>query len=179
MTLGYSALGLCLIAAAPEALAILAPSDYFEAFPALLPIALSTPFYFLSTVSTVGIVYSGKTKYSLCISAVSALTCVILNYTLIGKWSYLGAGLAFLICQAVSAALGIILLSRSGLSEMIDKRKTLIALLISLPFGIVISSLSGNIWARAAMLIVPAVMLLYCLFKAWPLVVEKGRKIVS
>ncbi len=179
MVLGYSALGLCLIAAAPEALAILAPPEYFEAFPALLPIALSTPFFFLSTVATVGIVHSGRTGYSMIISAVSGISCIILNYTLIGKFGYFGAGLAFLICQAVGAVLSIALLLRTEERDMIDPRGIAISLLISAPFGVLIYMLRERLIWRAVALIIPAVMLLYCLKKAKGLVIEKASKNAS
>lgn len=176
MVLGYSALGLCLIAAAPEALAILAPPEYFDAFPALLPIALSTPFFFLSTVATVGIVHARRTSYSIIVSAVSGLSCIILNYTLIGKFGYFGAGLAFLICQAVGAVLSIALLIRTEERDMIDPRGVAISLLISAPFGVLIYMLRERLIWRALMLIIPAVMLLYCLKKAKGLVIEKTAK---
>ena len=176
MVLGYAALGLCLIAAAPEALAILAPPEYYEAFPALLPIALSTPLFFLSTVTTVGIVHSGRTSYSLIVSAVSGLSCIILNYTLIGKFGYFGAGLAFLLCQAVGAVLGITLLLRTEERDMIDTKGIAISLLISAPFAVLIYMLRESLIWRAIALIIPAVMLLYCLKKAKELVVENTAK---
>ncbi len=179
MTLGYSALVLCLMAIAPEALAVLAPPEYLQAFPALLPIALSTPFFFLSTVATVGIVHSGKAGYSLLISTAGGLTCVILNYMLIGKLGYLGAGLAFLICQVLLAALSTALLKATGGRDMISIKKVALPLLISMPIGVIIYMLRGSLLARAAMLMIPAFMLLYCLKQAKDLIIEKGGKTVS
>lgn len=179
MALGYSALSLCLIAVAPEALAILAPPEFYEAFPALLPIALSTPFFFISTVATVGIVHSGRTGYSLIVSAASALACVILNYTLIGKFGYLGAGLAFLICQALGAILSVGLLSRTDDKKMIDDKKTFLLIFISMPLGALTYMLRESILGRVIVLIIPALMLLYCLNKARGLVVEKRLKNAS
>lgn len=179
MTLGYSALSLCVIAIAPEALSILAPKEYFDAFPALMPIALSTPFYFLSWVATTGLVYSGKTKYSLIISFVGAGSCIILNYTLINAFGYLGAGLAFLVFQVLTAILSIALLTRTGLNKMINRRRTAKALLLSLPIGVVISAFSASLFGRVVMLIFPLAILLYCLKMLWPQIAEKGRKICS
>ena len=173
MTLGFCALMLCLIAIAPEAMSILAPRDYFEAFPALLPIALSTPFYFLSTVATVGIVYSGQTSYSLIISTVSAIGSVILNYTLTSVCGYFGAGLAVMICQAVSAVLGISLLYKTKASGMISSRGAAILILASIPLAALISSLEKYLIYRGLTLIIPAAMLFYCLTKAKKLVLEK------
>lgn len=176
MVLGYAALGLCLIAATPEALAILAPPEYFDAFPALLPIAMSTPFFFLSTVATVGIVHSGRTSYSLIVSVVSGISCIILNYTLIERFGYLGAGLAFLICQAVGAVLSVALLLKTEEMEMIDPKGIVLSLLITAPFSVLIYMLRKSLVWRAAMLIIPAAMLLYCLNKARTLVIEKPVK---
>lgn len=179
MALGYSALGVCLIAASPEALAILAPPEYFDAFPALLPIALSTPFFFLSTVATVGIVHSGRTGYSLIVSSASGISCIILNYTLIGKFGYFGAGLAFLICQAVEAVLSIVLLLRTEERDMIDPRGVALSLLLPAPFSLLMYMLREMLIWRSVMLIFPAIMLLYCLKKAKELVVENTAKSAS
>ena len=177
MTLGYCALSLCLVGAAPEVLRILAPEEYFDALPALLPIALSTPFYFISTVATVGIAYSGRIKESVFISLSDAVLCIILNYMLIGRLGYFGAGLSLLICQTVNASLGIALLPKEIGHRMIGIKKTAMAILLSIPVGIVISELRESLIGRGIMLIIPAFMLIYCLIKAKELVLEKGRKI--
>jgi O-antigen/teichoic acid export membrane protein len=166
------------MAVAPEALAILAPKEYLEALPALLPLVISTPFYFLSSISTAQIVYYGKTKYSLAISLTCAAACIILNYTLIGKWGYFGAGATYLLCQAISAVLGMILLSRTQAKIPICLKKALPSLAIALAVGILCYRLSDKLIWRAALLIIPCCMLLYCLIRIMPQITEKdGKKV--
>ena len=60
---------------------------------------------------------------------------------------------------------------------MIGIKKTAMAILLSIPVGIVISELRESLIGRGIMLIIPAFMLIYCLIKAKELVLEKGRKI--
>ncbi len=179
MFIGYCALSLCLIAIGPEALLILAPKDYLDAFPALAPISLSTPFLFISFVSNVGLVYSGKGWYSAIISLVCSVICVVLNFKLIDLYSYFGAGISTLVYHFLSAALSVFLLSKSKLGYMMYRRKMLVPCLISGTLGVLLFLLKDFIFARGVMLIFPGVMLLYCLFKAKELVMEKTGKIIS
>ena len=177
MVIGYSALSLCLIAVAPEAMLILAPREYLDALPAILPIALSTPLYFISSVVTVGISYSGKGRYAVITSLISTTLCVILNYTLIGRFGFAGAGAVTLICQGVSTATGIYFLSRVGLADMLPTVGILISTLAAAGVGLMIYTLRESVTARLVILLLPGVMLLYCLKRAGELVLEKGGKI--
>lgn len=179
MFLGFSALSLCVIAGGPEALTILAPRDYFDAFPALLPLALSCPFFFLSSVVTVGLIHSGKGKYSVLLSVTSALLCVILNYTLIGVFGYFGAGLTALLCRATEAFLGIIFLEKGEDESFISLKDIGLPSLFILLSGVVIYLAKNLLWLRVFLLIIPAAVLLYCLSKAKRLVFEKQAKVGS
>ena len=176
MTLGYFALSVCLIALSPEALKILAPSDYFDAFPALIPIALSVPFYFISSVVTVGLIHSSKGRYSAMISCLGAALSVTLNYTLINQYGYLGAGLAFLIQQAVCSFIGILLLSEATKKRFISFSSVLLPCLASICVGGLLYLLKNLLWARCLVLLIPAAALVYCLSIAKTLVIEKTKK---
>ena len=177
MVIGYSALSLCLVAIAPEAMLILAPREYLDALPAILPIALSTPLYFISSVATVGISYSGKGRYAVITSLVSTTLCIILNYTLIGRFGYAGAGAVTLVCQAVSVALEIYFLSKVGLSDMLPTGSIPIFAVVGCGIGLMIYALRESVMARLLILLLPIAMLLYCLKRAGELVLEKGGKI--
>ena len=178
MIIGYCALSLLLITVSPEAMLILAPKEYSEALPAILPIALSTPFYFISTVTTVGITYSEKGRYMVIISTISTILCVILNYMLIGKYGFIGAGMVTLICQALTALLGVAFLKKARLGKIISLNKILVPCLGATNIGIAIYLMRQSIAARIIMLVLPTIMLLYCLKKASELVLEKGAKSV-
>ena len=177
MVIGYSALSLCLVAVAPEAMLILAPREYLDALPAILPIALSTPLYFISSVATVGISYSGKGRYAVIASLISTALCIILNYTLIGRFGFAGAGAVLLICQGVNAALGIYFLWRVGLSDMLPTFCIAISAVAGCCVGLLIYSLRESVGARLIILLLPAAMLLYCMKRAGELVLEKSSKI--
>lgn len=179
MIIGYCALSLCLIAVGPEAMRILAPSEYLDALPALLPIAMSTPFYFISSVTTVGLVHANKGKYTAIISVFSAIICIILNYTLIGRLGFLGAGLVTFINQATVALSGAVLLSRVKLGNIVNVSKIALPCLVSIGVGTAIYMLRNYVLPRIIILLFPAVMLLYCLRKAGELVLEKDSKIPS
>ena len=176
MTLGYCALGSCLIAISPEALAILAPGGYFDAYPALLPIALTIPFYFISTVSTACIVYQGRAKYSLTVSAVCSVLSIILNYTLVSALGYIGAGISLLICQVISSVMSLVFLSKTNANGIIDPWRVIIATSIYIPLGMLMFAFKSSIIARSILLIIPAAILLYCLIKAKKLVIENPAK---
>lgn len=179
MTMGYFALSICLIAIAPEAMRILAPAEYGDALPAILPLALSTPFYFITTVATVGLVQARRSSYSIIISAVSALLCVGLNYALVGRLGFLGAGIVTLICNASSAILSIYLLGKSGHREMLHSKKIALPFLLSSTLGILIHGLNDSLAARMALLSLPAIIIVYCMIRVGALIIEKDGKVPS
>ncbi len=176
MTVGYLALSLALISLAPEALMILAPDEYSDALPALLPIAASTPLYFIQTVVTAGIIHSGKAVYTLISSVIGGVLCITFNYTLVEGLGYLGAGTTMLITQATVTLISIILLSKTKAKDMIEPIKLCAIYLLFLPVAMLISKLKDSLATRLVLLVIPLFMLLYCLSRARSLVVEKGKK---
>ena len=176
MAIGYSALILCVLALAPEGMRILAPGEYLEALPALMPIAITVPLYFISYAAGVGIHFSGRKSYPLIISTAAAIGSLILNYAFVGAIGYLGGGMALMITSLISAVLSVFLLKRSGQGNMISIRDVAGAIAISFPVGWAISTLYDRPILRLCMLVIPAVMLLYSLYLILPQVIEKGGK---
>ena len=179
MAVGYCALSLCLVAIAPEAMLILAPRDYLDALPALLPIALSTPLSFISSVTMVGLNYSGKGRYTVIISLLGTALCLFLNYTLIGKYGFIGAGITTLTVHTFTAVIGTLMLGRVKLGNMISLNKLYRPFLMSAVVGVLIFILSDKIVPRILMLLFPAVMLLYSIKSAAEMVIEKNGKVLS
>jgi len=168
----FSALSLCLIALAPEAMKILAPKEYLDAFPAFLPIALSTPMALLSSVITVCLVHFGLRKETAIVSVTSASVSLLLNFTLIEKLGYLGAGLALLLSQIISTLLGLyfLFIARRGITLSIGKIiKTIIP---TSALGIILFLLFEIPALRVVFLIAPAVMLLNDFYNLKGLIIE-------
>ncbi len=179
LSIGYSALVLCVMTISPEVIALLAPREYLDAYPALIPILLSCPIFFISSVVTVGLVHSGRRSYPIILSLISAAVCILLNYTLTRGSGYLGAGLSVLLSQAVSCVVGILLLRRGGFVRMLRPLPLGGVMLICVAFGVGMSFLTDSILARGIMLIIPLFMLIYAALKILPQITEKGRKIAS
>lgn len=168
----FSALSLCLIALAPEAMKILAPKEYLDAFPALLPIALSTPISLLSSVITTCLVHSGKGKETLTASLVSTAVSLLLNFTLIQKLGYLGAGLALLLSQLAATVTGLYLLFRARLYEILSAKGIFKTVLPTVALGILLFLLFESPALRVILLTFPAVMLLNAFYSIKGLIIE-------
>jgi O-antigen/teichoic acid export membrane protein len=169
---GLAGLNLCVISIAPEIMSILAPSKYMGAFSALLPISISALASFVSSAATVALVHKGLGR-SVAIASISGtLSCIILNITLISSFGYLGAGLALLFSQLLTAIIEIIALKKAGLGQILPTRLLCTVFLISLGVGIAPLLFSNLLFARVLLLCVPAVMLTNSLLSAKRLVTE-------
>lgn len=169
---GFSALSLCIIALAPEAMKILAPREYFDALPALLPIVLTTPLSLISSVITVCLVHSGKGGSTLTVSLIGASASLIFNFMLIPRLGYLGAGLAMLLSQLASVLTGLYLLLRSKLGEVIRTSQIFKTVLPTAAIGFLLFILFERLALRVLLLTVPAVMLLNAFYNIKGLIVE-------
>ena len=156
----FSALSLCLIALAPEAMKILAPKEYLDAFPALLPIALSTPLVLLSSVITTCLIHFGKGKETATLSVFSAIFSLLLNFTLIGKLGYLGAGLAILLSQLTSTLIGLVFLLKTKLGEELSTGVLFKIVIPTSLIGLLLFFLFEFPALRVLALIIPAIILL-------------------
>ena len=170
--LSSAAVAVC--ALSPEIISILAPGNYSSAASAVMPIALSVlPAFLISTV-TVGLIFAHGGKFTLWLSIISGVLCVVLNYMLIGFFGYTGAGYALLISQGLTAVIGIGFLKRLGLEGMVDNRGALSSFFRAAGLSALASLLRPFPALRVLILIVPAIILLNSLFGLKHLVYEKG-----
>lgn len=170
---GLSALNLCVVAAAPEAMAILAPRVYMQAFSAMLPISLSALISFFCSFATVTLVHLERGRAVATASLAGTVSCVLLNFMLITPFGYLGAGLSLLLSQLLTAAIDIEALRKAGVSDLLPVPKLCRAFLLSAGLGLAFFLCSELLFLRVLLLIAPAVILLNCLFSAKELIVEK------
>lgn len=94
-------LNLCLIALAPEIVAIFAPTEYYNAIWIIPTVSMST--YFMYTYGWFANFefYFEKTKYIMIATASGAVLNIILNYIFIDLFGYLAAGYTTLVCYIV------------------------------------------------------------------------------
>ena len=168
----FSALSLFVVALAPEAMRILAPREYLDAFPALLPIAISTPLTLLSSVITVCLVHFGKGKGTATSSVAGALFGLLLNFTLIPKLGYLGAGLSLFASQLISVVVGLYALLQTIPEKTISSPHVIKNLVLTGTVGLVFFFLFNSLALRVFLLIIPAIMLLNVFYGLKGLIVE-------
>jgi O-antigen/teichoic acid export membrane protein len=160
------------MALAPEAMRILAPREYLDAYPALLPIVLTTPLSLLSSVNSICLVNEGRAKETLMISVGGTAVGLILNFMLIGKIGYLGAGVSMLASQTTTALSGLFVIFRSRLGRVIDLKKITEAVLTALTIGAVAYFLFESPALRVLLLIPPTIALLNVFFGFHRLFIE-------
>ena len=168
----FSALSLVLVALAPEAMRILAPKEYFDAYPALLPIALSTPLMLLNSIITICLIHFGKGGKTALSSVIGALSGIILNFTFISKLSYLGAGLSLFLSHLIDSAVGLYLLLRVMPKKIIGATDLLKNLLLTSFLGVMLLFLFNSLALRVLLLPVPAIMLLNVFYNLKRLIIE-------
>lgn len=86
------------IAFAPEVIAIVAPSQYYDAIYIIPPVAASSFFTFLYNIFSVVGFYFENTKKIMLASVCSALLNIVLNAICITKFGYIAAGYTTLVC---------------------------------------------------------------------------------
>lgn len=96
-------LNIMLIAFAPEAVKIFAPSEYYEAIYVIPPVAMSVYFMYLYDLFAKFEFYYEKTKLIATSTVLGAVLNLALNYLFIGKYGYIAAGYTTLICYILYA----------------------------------------------------------------------------
>lgn len=167
-----SMLTLFLVALSPEALRFLAPLEYSEALSAVLPIALSTIPAFLLSVSSVGIIRFGKSRYSVYIALLGAAFNILLNFMLIPYFGYLGAGIALLLSKTVEAVISVFFLGRCTKSYLPKTNGLLSLSALTLLMGVIIALSYRDLPLRILLLAVPSVIAMNSLFSAKNLILE-------
>lgn len=92
-----------LIAFAPEAVAVFAPKEYYEAIYVIPPVAMSVFFMYSYDLFSKFAFYYEKTKFVMIASVVGAALNILLNYIFIGKYGYIAAGYTTLVCYIAYA----------------------------------------------------------------------------
>lgn len=96
-----AAVNLLLILLAPEAVAIFAPKEYYEAIWVIPPVAMSVYFMYAYDLFAKFAFYFEKTKAIMTASVLGALLNVVLNYVFIKRYGYIAAGYTTLVCFMV------------------------------------------------------------------------------
>lgn len=92
-----------LIAFAPEAVAIFAPKEYYDAIWVIPPVAMSVYFMFLYMFFAVFEFFFKKTQFIAIATCLGAILNVALNYVFIGIAGYYAAGYTTLVCYIAYA----------------------------------------------------------------------------
>lgn len=103
---------LALIALAPEAVAIFAPKEYYNAIWVIPPVTMSVFFMFSYTFFAVFEFYYEKTKLIAIATVAGALLNIILNYIFIQIFGYYAAGYTTLVCYMIYAAFHFIFMKK-------------------------------------------------------------------
>lgn len=170
----FSALSLVICGLAPEVMSLLAPEKYSIALPALVPIALSTPIFLLSYVITVCLVHKSRGKMTAGMSFIGLLLCILLDFILIPKFGYFGAGVSLFISQLGSVIFGIFALTKCNLSETVAPLRTSMIFIFSLAIGFSFLILYGARAWRFLLMIFPILLGLSALPESLRLIKEKG-----
>lgn len=99
-----AAVNILLIAFAPEAIAIFAPSEYYDAIWIMPPVAMSAFFTFSYFLFAEFEFYYEKTKLVATATCAGAVLNILLNYIFIRIFGYYAAGYTTLFCYMVYAA---------------------------------------------------------------------------
>lgn len=92
---------LLLIALAPEAIAIFAPKEYYEAIWVIPPVAMSVFFMYCYDLYAKFAFYYDKTVFIMIGSIVGAILNIILNYIFIKIFGFIAAGYTTLVCYII------------------------------------------------------------------------------
>lgn len=130
---------LFLILLAPEAVAIFAPKEYYDAIWIIPPVAMSAYFVYAYDLFAKFAFYYEKTLVIMIASVMAAILNVLLNYIFIKQFGYVAAGYTTLICFIAYSALHYIFM-RVICREFCDNEypyETHKILKISIPFIVV------------------------------------------
>lgn len=107
-----------LIAIAPEALKLFAPSSYHDAIWIIPPVAISVFFQYMYSIFSDFEFYYEKTFYIAGATMLSAIINITLNYFFIKKFGYIAAGYTTLLCYLVYAVFHFIIAKKIIDKEM-------------------------------------------------------------
>lgn len=146
-------LNLILMAFAPEAIAILAPSSYYEAIWVIPPVSMSVYFTFMYSLFANFEFYYEKTKLMMVASVSGAVLNIILNYIFINLFGFLAAGyttLACYLCYCVFHYIVMKIILRKELPglKIYDMKSILLISIVFVGMGFVFMALYNHTIAR-------------------------------
>lgn len=103
---------LLLIAIAPEAIQLFAPSAYSEAIWTIPPVTMAVFFQFLYSLFSLFEFYYEKTKWIMVASITGAILNIVLNYAFIPVYGYIAAAYTTLFCYMIYSALHLFFMRR-------------------------------------------------------------------
>lgn len=107
-----ASVNLCLIAFAPEAVAIFAPKTYHDAIWIIPPVAMSAYYMYSYDLFAKFAFYYEKTKLIMGASVIGAILNIVLNYICIKIFGYIAAGYTTLVCYMVYSVAHYILMNK-------------------------------------------------------------------
>ena len=170
----FGAATLFLVALVPEVVSFLAPSEYAEAIPAALPIALATLPSFLTSVAGIGLVFSDMGRRVSLSTVLGAISNFLLCILSIPSFEYLGAGISLLLSSLVSLITSLFFLRKTSLGNIIKMRSVITAFILTALYGILISLLYNYAALRILLLLVPATVIFRTLPSALDLIKEEN-----
>ena len=168
----FSSFSVFLVAIAPIAIRILAPTAYTAAFPAFAPLAISVIPYFCGNLNSVYLIHLGQGKDVSKITVISGILSVFGSIFLIRYFGYLGAGLSTLFSSSLTYILGLLCLYRRGRVQIVNPRSFLSSFLLSSLITAIISLSEKMPYFIPILLIPPAVSLIGSLIKTKNLIFE-------
>ena len=103
---------LLLILLAPEAVAVFAPREYYNAIYVIPPVSMSVFFMFSYDLFSKFEFYFEKTGFIMAASVTGALINLVTNYIFIQKYGYYAAGYTTLFCYLIYAAGHFLMMNR-------------------------------------------------------------------
>ncbi len=170
---GISSASLFLIALSPEALSLLAPSEYLAALPAVMPIALSVIFAFFSTVLSTVIIHNGKGAFLFFSKLISLFVSLIFGVILIPMLGFFGAGTSVLLSEGALLFTDFLYLKRIGAKEVLSFNNMAKEFLLTLSVAVLMFIFRDSLSIRILLLIIPSVRLISTLSGGRGLLLEK------
>ena len=155
---------LFLIAIAPEAVAVFAPSSYGEAIWVIPPVTMAVYFQFLYSLFSNFEFYFEKTKWIMFASIVGAVLNVILNAIFIPMYGYIAAAYTTLVCYLVFSMLHYVFMRKvcEKYCDRIQPYSVRMVLSISLAFmilGFALMFLFPYWYARYSVLLIALIVI--------------------
>ena len=166
-------LSLCILCAAPEVFAFLAPSGYTVGLSSVYPLTLSSIPLLLSSLITSATLTYERTPGILISGITPAILSLMLNIVFVGKAGIFAAGVISLISYTVMLFISSSVFKKISGKSIISVNKTLHIFLICVFFALAVYAFRDSVAARAFLLILPLSALGINAFRARDLLREK------